>query len=91
MDKSDFTFMKTGFGNFQDSESMEKNIIGTLVLFTENAMKSAGFYTKHCKRKNITKEDIKRCLMFEVFLFCYRGLFYFYNILWKKLTELELA
>jgi hypothetical protein len=72
MDKSDFTFMKTGFGNFQDSESMEKNIIGTLVLFTENAMKSAGFYTKHCKRKNITKEDIKRCLMFEVFLFCCR-------------------
>lgn len=50
-------------------ESMAKNIIGTLVLFTENALKSAGFYTKHGKRTFITKEDIKRCLMLEVFLF----------------------
>jgi histone H3/H4 len=50
-------------------DSMAKNIVGTLVLFTENALKSAGFYTKHGKRTFITKEDIKRCLMLEVFLF----------------------
>tara|TARA_B100000795_G_scaffold189659_1_gene144413 strand:- start:1731 stop:2198 length:468 start_codon:yes stop_codon:yes gene_type:complete len=54
------------------SDSMEKNIVATLVLFTKNALKSAGFYTKHGERKNITKEDIRRCLMLEVFLFCCR-------------------
>ena len=39
---------------------MEKNVVGTIVHFTENALKTAGFYTKHCKRDIITKEDIKR-------------------------------
>jgi len=72
MDKSDFSFMKSGFNSVQENEDedkMEKNVVGTIVHFTENALKTAGYYTKHSGRKMITKEDIKRCLMLEVFLF----------------------
>jgi len=72
MDKSDFSFMKSGFNSVQaneDQDKMEKNVVGTIVHFSENALKTAGYYTKHSGRKMITKEDIKRCLMLEVFLF----------------------
>jgi hypothetical protein len=72
MDKSDFSFMKSGFNSVQanqEQDDMEKNTIGTIVHFTENALKTAGYYTKHSGRKMITKEDIKRCFMLEVFLF----------------------
>ena len=72
MDKSDFSFMKSGFNSVQaneDQDKMEKNTVGTIVQFTENALKTAGYYTKHSGRKMITKEDIKRCFMLEVFLF----------------------
>ena len=72
MDKSDFSFMKSGFNSVQaneDQDKMEKNTVGTIVHFTENALKTAGYYTKHSGRKMITKEDIKRCFMLEVFLF----------------------
>ena len=72
MDKSDFSFMKSGFNSVQaneDQDKMEKNVVGTIVHFTENALKTAGYYTKHSGRNIITKEDIKRCFMLEVFLF----------------------
>ena len=72
MDKSDFSFMKSGFNSVQanqEQEDMEKNTVGTIVHFTENALKTAGYYTKHSGRKIITKEDIKRSFMLEVFLF----------------------
>jgi len=72
MDKSDFSFMKSGFNSVQaneDQDKMEKNTVGTIVHFTENALKTAGYYTKHSGRKIITKEDIKRGFMLEVFLF----------------------
>ena len=64
--------MKSGFNSVQaneDQDKMEKNVVGTIVHFSENALKTAGYYTKHSGRKMITKEDIKRCLMLEVFLF----------------------
>ena len=72
MDKSDFSFMKSGFNSVQanqEQDDIEKNVVGTIVHFTENALKTAGYYTKHSGRKMITKEDIKRCFMLEVFLF----------------------
>lgn len=72
MDKSDFSFMKTGFNSVQanqEQNDIEKNVVGTIIHFTENALKTAGFYTKHSGRNIITKEDIKRCFMLEVFLF----------------------
>ena len=70
--EGDFSFMKSGFNNLQSQEENEKiqqNIVGTIVHFTENALKTAGFYTKHSGRNIITKEDIKRCFMLEVFFF----------------------
>jgi histone H3/H4 len=72
MDKSDFSFMKSGFNSVQanqEQEDIEKNVVGTIVHFAENALKTAGYYTKHSGRNMITKEDIKRCFMLEVFLF----------------------
>lgn len=70
--EGDFSFMKSGFNNIQsneENEEMEKNVVGTIVHFTENALKTAGFYVKHSGRKIITREDIKRSFMLEVFLF----------------------
>ena len=70
--EGDFSFMKSGFNNVEannEKVDMEKNVVGTIVHFTENALKTAGYYTKHSGRKMITKEDIKRCFMLEVFLF----------------------
>lgn len=70
--EGDFSFMKSGFNNLQSQEEndkIEQNIVGTIVHFTENALKTAGFYTQHSGRNIITKEDIKRCFMLEVFLF----------------------
>jgi len=70
--EGDFSFMKSGFNNLQsneENEEMEKNVVGTIVHFTENALKTAGFYVKHSGRKIITREDIKRSFMLEVFLF----------------------
>lgn len=72
MENNDFSFMKSGFNALQASEedeNMKQNVVGTIVHFTENALKTAGFYTKHAKRDIITSEDIKRCFMLEVFLF----------------------
>ena len=70
MDTSDFTFMKSGFDNTPvNVEEMQKNIASILIHFTENAMRSAAIYTKHSKRNVVTKEDIKRGMMLEAFLF----------------------
>ena len=70
MENSDFSFMKSGFDNSPlDEEDMKKNIASILVHFTENALKSAAIYVKHCKRNVVTIEDIKRGMMLEAFLF----------------------
>ena len=70
MENTDFSFMKSGFDNTPlDEEDMKKNIVSILVHFTENAIKSAAIYVKHCKRNVVTTEDIKRGMMLEAFLF----------------------
>jgi len=70
MENTDYTFMKSGFDNTPiDEEEMKKNIAAILVAFMEHAIKSAAIYVKHCKRKVITIEDIKRGMMLEAFLF----------------------
>ena len=70
MNNTDFTFMKSGFDNTPlDEDDMKKNIASILVHFTENALKSAAIYVKHCKRNVVTIEDIKRGMMLEAFLF----------------------
>ena len=66
--------MKTGFNNLVEDNTEEKyNIIATICHFTENALKTATHYVEHCKRNAVTKEDIKRGLIMEVFLFGKRG------------------
>ena len=64
---SDFTFMKSGFDNLESKDETLENIGSLVMVFMENAMKSADIYVKHAKRKQITPEDIKRALMLEVF------------------------
>ena len=55
MNNTDFTFMKSGFDNTPlDEDDMKKNIASILVHFTENALKSAAIYVKHCKRNVVT-------------------------------------
>jgi len=66
--------MKTGFNNLIEDNSDQKfNIIATICHFTENALKTATHFVEHCKRNAITKEDIKRALIMEVFIFGKRG------------------
>ena len=66
--------MKTGFNNLvEDNNDQKYNIIATICHFTENALKTATNYVEHGKRNAVTKEDIKRGLIMEVFLFGKRG------------------
>jgi len=65
--------MKTGFNNIIDHSDDKLNIISTICLFTENALKTAAMYVEHSKRNGITKIDIKKSLMLELFLFGKRG------------------
>ena len=62
----DYSFMKSGFDNLVHEDPTE-NIASIVLVFMENAIKSADIYVKHAKRKSITAEDIKRGLMLETF------------------------
>jgi len=60
--------MKTGFNLVEDDgRDVVENIASIVLVFMENAVKSADIYVKHSKRTTITAEDIKRGLMLEVF------------------------
>tara|TARA_B100001142_G_scaffold279671_1_gene290440 strand:+ start:71 stop:532 length:462 start_codon:yes stop_codon:yes gene_type:complete len=75
MDQSDFSFMRSGFNNVEDGEEEQKQhqqLASTLVHFSENALLNASVYVKHANRNQVTKEDLKRCLMLEVFIFTKR-------------------
>jgi len=58
--------LKTGF-NLLEPEDPVENIASIILVFMENAVKSADIYVKHAKRNSITAEDIKRGLMLEIF------------------------
>lgn len=73
MDQSDYSFMRSGFDNLNDSnQEIQQQIASTLVHFSENALLNAAAYIKHADRNQITQEDLKRCLMLEVFIFTKR-------------------
>lgn len=60
--------IKTGFNLIKDDgQDVIENIASIVLVFMENAVKSADIYAKHAKRNTITSEDIKRALMLEVF------------------------
>jgi len=65
---ADYSFMKSGFDNLESKDETLENIGSIVMVFMENAIKSADIYVKHAKRTQITPEDIKRGLMLEVFL-----------------------
>ena len=62
----DYSFMKSGFNNLEEEDPTE-NIASIVLVFMENAVKSAAIYIKHAKRQSITAEDVKRGLMLETF------------------------
>jgi hypothetical protein len=64
---ADYSFMKSGFDNLESKDDTLENAGSIVMVFMENAIKSADIYVKHAKRKQITPEDIKRGLMLEVF------------------------
>lgn len=64
---ADYSFMKSGFDNLESKDETLENIGSLVMVFMENAMKSADIYVRHAKRNQITPEDIKRALMLEVF------------------------
>jgi hypothetical protein len=63
----DYSFMKSGFNNIVEEEDPTENIASIVLVFMENAVKSAAIYIKHAKRQSITAEDVKRGLMLETF------------------------
>ena len=65
---ADYSFIKSGFDNLESKDETLENIGSIVMVFMENAIKSADIYVKHAKRTQITPEDIKRGLMLEVFL-----------------------
>ena len=66
-DKQDFTFMKSGFNNLVEKDETVENVAALILNFMDHAIRSAAIYIKHGKRNTITREDIKRGFMLEVF------------------------
>ena len=64
----DFTFMRSGFNNLVEPDETFENTAAVIMVFMENAIKTAGMYVSHTHRTEITPEDIKRGLMLELFL-----------------------
>jgi hypothetical protein len=71
---SDYSFMKSGFDMLQpDDDEFQKNAATVIVAYAENALRTAGLYVTHHKKRNgVTPEDIKRAMMLEMFLFSNR-------------------
>ena len=55
-------------------EDFIKNTTTTIAIFGENALKTSAEYISHGKRKIITREDIKRALILEMFVFNKRNI-----------------
>ena len=75
--KPDYSFMKSGFNTLNESEPADPEqvlIIASMVsAFAGNALKEAGKYVEHAKRKVIQQEDIKLCMKAETFKFLTRS------------------
>ena len=65
--EEDYSFMKSGFDNLNKKDDTVENVASIVLVFMENAIKSASIYVKHANRNTITAEDVKRCLMLETF------------------------
>ena len=65
---TDYSFMKSGFNNLNGGVD-ERDIVSIISTFMVNSLKHCDIYVRHSNRNGITKEDLKRGLMLEVFLF----------------------
>ena len=71
-DKTDYTFMKSGFApvdNGDEIDSAQENVVALIVTYAEHALRSAAIYVSHGDRREVTPEDVKRAMMLEMFLF----------------------
>lgn len=67
----DYSFMKSGVNITNPMEDVN-NTMCVITAFMEKALENASIYIKHSGRNMITTEDIKRCLILEVFIFAKR-------------------
>ena len=95
MDRNtDFSFMKSGFNNLvqqpNEPDKDELLLIASIVAtFVDKAMHTADLYVHHANRNTITREDIKRCLMYETFKFMDRNDVQSSVENWKQILEKE--
>ena len=73
---SDFSFMKSGFSNLVEPDTISEEFMiqigGLIMAFMKNGVKIAAKYVEHAGRDGITPDDIKRGLQLEVFQFSKR-------------------
>jgi hypothetical protein len=75
---SDYSFMKSGIGNPNETTSSianidVENIEILLSLFITNAISTASKYVTYCNRNGVSKIDIQYALKYEVFEFLNRN------------------
>ena len=73
---ADYSFMKSGFSNLVEPDTISDEFMlqlgGLIMAFMKNAVKIAAEYVEHAGRDGITPDDIKRGLQLEVFHFSKR-------------------
>ena len=69
---TDYSFMKSGFDNLDDPDKLVENVSAIISCFAEKSISTASMYIKHAKRNGITKEDIKKAMQLETFVFMKR-------------------
>lgn len=68
---SDYNFLKSGSGNNINISDQEKLRLESLVMvFAENAIKSASTYVEHANRTIIQVKDLEVCMKVEAIIFC---------------------
>lgn len=68
---SDYNFLKSGSGNNINLSNKQIQELQSLVLlFTENALKSASLYVQHANRNIVQLKDIQNCMKLEAIIFC---------------------
>ena len=90
---SDFSFMKTGFGDSSKNRIVSQEEIdqigALLTTFTEKALENAAFYVSHSNRKVITKGDLELGFKYEVFEFLDRDDILQRSEYWKQVITEE--
>jgi len=68
---SDYNFLKSGSGNnINRSEEELLKLQSLVMLFAENATKSAATYVEHSGRTILQLRDIQSCMKVEAMIFC---------------------